>query len=68
MSSACLSTWHQKPVGEEWSSPPKSASDKLVDVKLLLEDFLMGNISHILQPQALHIFNFDEGITNNFNI
>ena len=42
-----------------------------MDIKWLLEDvldFLMGLSRHIRQPQALHIFNFDEGITNNFNI
>ena len=39
-------------------SPPKSASDKLVDDNLLLKLFLVCHSSHILQPQELYIFHF----------
>ena len=49
-------------------SPPNSASDELVDVKLLLEDYLMGHSSHIPQHQALYIFHFDEGISISLEI
>ena len=45
------------------SSPPNSASDELVDDNLLLKDFLVCHSSHILQPQALYIFHFDERTT-----
>jgi len=45
------------------SSSPKHASDELVDDNMLLKDFLVCHSSHILQPQALYIFHFDERTT-----